>query len=134
MPVHSNREAIDRRMRDAASKALTGAAQLYRNAMQESLRNPPEGGYTTGAWDHGMAGVAGSVAVSEPVDEGDAISIGVGTNVVYAKFWEFGHINLFTRQFERVERWRPTLEATAPAMVERFRKLFGALMGSGTAG
>ena len=147
MPVHSNREAIDRRMRAAAEKALTGAAQLYRNAMQKSLRNPPKGGYTTGDFDHGMAGVAGSVAVGEPVDDGDTISIGVGTNVIYAKYWEFGFTpargvfspGVGTRrqgpvQHRRVERWRPTLEATAPAMVERFRKLFGALMGRGTGG
>lgn len=128
MPVRSNRAVIDQRIRVAASKALVGAAQLYRNAMQESLRNPPDGGYTSGAWDHGMAGVAGSVAVGEPEDSGDTISVGVGTNVVYAKFWEFGHQNLFTRQFERVERWRPTLDATADAITARFKKLFGALM------
>lgn len=128
MPVRSNRAVIEQRIRVAATKALQGAAHLYRNAMQESLRNPPDGGYTTGLWDHGMAGVAGSVAVGEPEDSGDTISVGVGTNVIYAKFWEFGHQNLFTRQFERVERWRPTLDANAEAITARFKKLFGALM------
>ena len=58
----------------------------------------------------------------------NVITIAVGTNVPYAKYWELGHHNLFTRQFERVERWRPTLEATAPQMVERFQQLFRALV------
>jgi hypothetical protein len=128
MPVHSNRGAVNDRMRDAAAAALAGAAQVYRNAVTEKLRNPPEGGYTTGAWDHGMAGVAGSVAVSEVERTDNAVRIAVGTNVPYAKYWELGHQNLFTRRFERVERWRPALEENVEAIRARFEALFGAVM------
>jgi hypothetical protein len=131
MPVHSNRAAVDDRMRDAAAQALAGAAQVYRNAVTEKLRNPPEGGYTTGAWDHGMAGVAGSVAVSEVERTDNAVLIAVGTNVPYAKYWELGHQNLFTRRFERVERWRPALEENVEAIRARFEALFGAVMRAG---
>lgn len=135
MPVHSNRAALEARLDDAIPKALTGAAQVYRNAMQESLRNPPEGGYTTGAWDHGMAGVAGSVAVGEPERQGAEWFVAVGTNVVYAKYWELGHHNLFMWDgggqgppFVRVERWRPTLNAQAVNIGNRFDRLLRAFM------
>lgn len=128
MAVQSQRALIEARLNEAIPLALRGAAQIYRTAMMESLRNPPEGGYTSGAWDHGMAGVAGSVAVSPVEQDEQGHRIAVGTNVECAKHWELGHVNLFTRRFERVERWRPVLDREAPAMVERFWTLLRRLM------
>jgi DNA-binding IclR family transcriptional regulator len=83
MPVHSNREQVEARMRQAEADALTAAAQVYRNAMTEEL----QGGYTSGAFYSGMQGIAGSVAVSEPQRDPQGAYIVVGTNVVYGKHW-----------------------------------------------
>jgi hypothetical protein len=124
MPVHSNRAAVEARMQQAEADALFAAAQHYRNAMTENLR----GGYTSGAFAHGMDGVAGSVSVSEPQRDNVSAFVVVGTNVEYAKFWELGHVNLFTRKYERVEKWRPTLEQEAPAMIEKFARVYARLM------
>ena len=124
MPVHSNREAVEARMAQAEADALVGAAQIYRNAMTEALK----GGYTSGAFYSGMQGIAGSVAVSEPQRDQVGAYVVVGTNVPYGKFWELGHMNLFTGKFERVEKWRPVLEREAPAMIARFQHLYARLM------
>jgi hypothetical protein len=40
------------------------------------------------------------------------VTIGTSTTAVpYELYWEMGHQNAFTRRYERVEIWRPTLEA-----------------------
>jgi hypothetical protein len=124
MPVNSNRDQVEARMRQAEADALIAAAQVYRNAMQESL----QGGYTSGRFYSGMQGIAGSVNVSEPVPYPDGTSVTVGSNVVYGKYWELGHLNLFTGKFERVEKWRPTLEQEAPAIIARFHHVYARLM------
>lgn len=120
MPVTSNRAAVEARMSQAEEDALVGAAFVYRNAMEDALT----GGYTSGAFYSGKQGVAGSVAVSEPQRDDRGAYVSVGTNVIYAKFWELGHRNLFTRRFERVEKWRPTMERQASAIVARFHHLY----------
>ena len=128
MPVNSNVDAVSARFDAALGDALFAAALVYRNAMTEALRNAPTGGYTTGDFDHGMAGVAGSVAVSEPASDAAGQFVAVGTNIVYAKFWELGHINLFTRKYERVERWRPTLARESENMAAKFAAVLNARM------
>jgi hypothetical protein len=124
MPVHSNREQVEARMRQAEADALTAAAQVYRNAMTEEL----QGGYTSGAFYSGMQGIAGSVAVSEPQRDPQGAYIVVGTNVVYGKHWELGHLNLFTGKFERAEKWRPTLESKAAEIIAKYAAVYGRLM------
>jgi hypothetical protein len=124
MPVHSNRAAVEARMAQAMGDALIAAGQVYRNAMTQEL----QGGYTSGDFYSGMQGIAGSVAVSEPQYDGVSAFVVVGTNHLYGKYWELGHQNLFTRKYERVEKWRPTLNREAPAIIERFRAVYGRLM------
>jgi hypothetical protein len=126
MPVNSNRDAVEARMRQAEADALTACAQVYRNAMTTELSVP--GGYTSGAFYSGMQGIAGSVAVSEPQRDPQGAYIVVGTNVVYGKHWELGHLNLFTGKFERVEKWRPTLESKAAEIIAKYAAVYGKLM------
>jgi hypothetical protein len=131
MPVHSNRDAVEARMRQAEADALIAAAQVYRNAMTEAL----QGGYTSGRFYSGMQGVAGSVAVGEPQRDNEGAYILVGTNVEYAKYWELGHHNLFMWDgsgggppFVRVEKWRPTMESKAAEIIAKYASVYGKLM------
>jgi hypothetical protein len=124
MPVNSNRDQVEARMRQAEADALIGAGQVYRNAMTEAL----QGGYTSGAFYSGMQGIAGSVSVSEPQRDPQGAYIVVGTNAVYGKHWELGHMNLFTGKFERVEKWRPTLESKAGEIIAKYAAVYGKLM------
>ena len=115
---------IVRKMSQANADALFAAAQVYRNAMTQAL----QGGYTSGAFYSGMQGVAGSVSVSEPQRDTLGGFIVVGTNVEYAKFWEFGHNNYFTKRYERVEKWRPTLEEKGPEILAKYSAVYRRLM------
>ena len=128
--TRNNIGVVVRRMAEADRIALVAAAQVYRRAMTEALK----GGYTSGAFYSGLQGVAGSVAVSEPDRDAKGGFIYVGTNIEYAKFWEFGHNNYFTKRYERVEKWRPTLSATGPAIAERYRAVYAAKLAQSAGG
>lgn len=96
--------AVRRGKRDG----LILAAQLYINAMRRALR----GGYTSGAFVSGAT--VAHVTRTDPVPRGaEDWQLSVGTNLLYNLYWELGHHNLFTRRFERVELWVPTLRALA---------------------
>jgi hypothetical protein len=140
MPVNSNRDAVEARMRQAEADALIAAGNVYRNAMTEAL----QGGYTSGAFYSGMQGIAGSVSVSEPQRDPEGAYIVVGTNVEYAKYWELGfnrrlwvwfdekRQQWFSRPgptvYERVEKWRPTLESKAAEIIAKYASVYGKLM------
>jgi hypothetical protein len=131
MALTNNRAEVETLMQRAEADALFAAARVYRNAMMKALR----GGYTTGAYAHGFDGVAGSVAVGTPQRDAEGGFIVVGTNVEYAKYWELGHHNLFMWDgrgsgppFVRVEKWRPTLEQEAPAILDKYAAVYKALM------
>jgi len=91
--------ALDRAIQDG----LNAGAQHYANEEKRELA----GGYTSG--DFVTGNVLNSVTVVPAQRVGAAWEARVGTNVMYALFWEIGHLNLFTRRFERVETWRPVL-------------------------
>jgi hypothetical protein len=118
-------DAFAQRYDDAVRAGMLAAAYLYASAVKARLMQ----GYTTGNFSHGGAGVAGTVTVGEVVRAGDRWTVPVGTNVPYALFWEFGHFNLFTRQYERVEVWRETFEARAADMVSAFGRTFTSRLG-----
>lgn len=89
-------------------------------------------GYKTGRFVTGN--IANSVARGEPEPSGDGYEIAVGSTQVdppYALFWEIGHFNWFTGQFERHEIWVPLMvenrEKYVGAMVEEIRAVDGAL-------
>ena len=131
MPVRSHRAAVEARLTQAIDDGLVAGGNVYRTAMQNRLIE----GYTSGAFVSGMQGVAGSVAVSEPQGDEHGRFVIVGTNqrdatgeVSYPLAWELGHNNAFTRRFERVETWRPVLDAEASAIVEKFRAVVARLM------
>jgi hypothetical protein len=107
-------------LHEAEARALTAAAFVYRNAVVVKLM----AGYTSGAYSHGGAGVVGSVTVGSVRESGDGVSIEVGTNVPYAMFWELGHMNRFTRKYERVEHWRNAMDESGEAMARAFAAIY----------
>lgn len=125
----SHLDEFRRRHERASKAALIAAALVYENAMKLALT----GGYKTGAFVTGR--VRSSVTHGEPYPLGPAQwAIRVGTNVLYALFWEIGHINLFTKRYERVEKWRPTLVEQRVHIAQKYSDVYRALMGSGGAG
>lgn len=128
MPYRSHLPAVRDRLRLAADAGLTASGVLYANAVKRALT----GGYTTGAFVTGR--VRNSVAVTSPEPApsgGGGRQVRVGSNLLYALYWEVGHQNLFTRHFERVEKWRPTLVDHRDAIRGEFARVFALVMRAG---
>lgn len=124
MTYRSNLGRVTDRIEEARRGALFAAAQVLRTAVVNGLR----GGYKSGRFVTGN--VAASVTVS-PVrvtpTEGE---VTVGTNVRYALYWELGHVNPWTRKYERQEVWAPALRDHA----DRMRAAYARVMRSALAG
>jgi hypothetical protein len=102
--------AFKRRFDDATKAGLVAAAAHYAGAVRQKLLR----GYTSGHFVTGAT--AASVQMGVTYDGPGGPQIFVGTNELVAMYWEFGHFNIFTRKYERVEYWRETLVSEAPIM------------------
>ncbi len=107
------------KFRQAIDNGLVAAAYVYRNRVVEKLSQ----GYTSGAFV--TPHVALTVGVSAAMDLDGQRVVLVGTDVMYALYWEMGHMNLFTRRYERVEHWRMAMLETGPAQFAAFSRVFG---------
>jgi hypothetical protein len=114
----SNLPAFIRAMDDAAPKGLHAAAYVVQNKVKENLR----GGYKSGAFVTGH--VMNSVTIGQVYREGTGWAIRVGSNVEYALWWEVGHNNRWTRQYERSERWRPALVDSRFEAMSAFNRVY----------
>lgn len=108
----------------AIDGGLVAAAYVYRNDVVSRLAQ----GYTSGAFV--TPHVALTVTVTPVFSRGGVKMILIGTNVDYAAFWEFGHRNLFTGRFERVEHWREAMMATGAAQSAAFARTFTRILES----
>ncbi len=97
---NSNLPELNRRFDLAQQKGLRAGAEVLRNAIKRKLR----GGYTSGQFVTGN--VINSVTISNAERVGGVWAIRVGSNLMYALYWELGHFNLFLNRFIRVEKWR----------------------------
>lgn len=98
--VDNTADILDR-LPDATDAGLLAMATAYADAIREALLN----GYTSGEFVTGAA--ADSVVVTDAHDASGDRAISVGTDLMYPMYWEVGHFNIFTRQYERVEIWGP---------------------------
>lgn len=118
MPLNITLDRSDElleRLPDAIDAGLTAAGYVYRDEVMRALA----GGYTSGDFVTGR--LLNSITVGEPYDsDSGERAIAVGTDLDYAMFWEMGHMNLFTRKFERVEIWGPSLDVMTPEMADVF--------------
>jgi hypothetical protein len=119
----SNLAAVQAQMNRARDAGLIAAAQVVANRVKEKLA----GGFTSGLFVTGN--LLNSVTRTEPTDENGVRVIRVGTNVVYALPWELGHINLFSRKFERQERWLPALMETAQQQADAYARVYARFIG-----
>jgi hypothetical protein len=116
---------VPSRLRRARMAGLIAMATVLINAVKRGLT----GGYKSGAFVTGN--VRSSVTRDEPDVSGPVGSINVGTNVDYALYWEVGHYNIFTRQFERVEVWMPAATSNREQMAAAYARAFQRTMESG---
>lgn len=114
MAFESRLPEFEDRMRLAVDRALLAQGYLYANAVKQRLR----GGCTSGAFVTGAA--ASSVTVGQPIDGPDGREVEVGTPLDYPLYWELGHNNTYTRRYERVEIWGPTLDEMASELAAVF--------------
>jgi hypothetical protein len=139
------------RMAEAIDYSLKIGVQAGANHYKSKVVERLMQGYTTGAFSHGGAGVAGGVYALEPVKDaaGWVSMVGVSTTSwPYALFWEVGHINIFIRSgpgastllrggarvagpdhgvtgtYQRVEVWRPILVEQAAAIQRVIQEKF----------
>ncbi len=119
----SNTQAVWAALRPAQTKALTAAAYPVYNEVKRQLRH----GYhsSLGNWgDFVMGNNINHVTISPIIYSADGASIKVGTDLLYALFWEVGHHNLFTRHFERDEKWAPAYDVTRRQAFEAYARVF----------
>ena len=128
MAYRSNLASVTQRLNQARAAGLIAAAEVVVGAVKQGL----QGGYTSGAFVTGH--VMASVSRSEPMEDAEGAYILVGTDVMYALFWELGHQNLFTRKFERKEAWVPALLSTRAEQLAAFQRVYQRFMGGGGTG
>lgn len=112
MSYRSNLGAVRGALQRGIDAGLVAVGAHYVAAVRARLVR----GYTTGNFSHQMRGVAGRVMHTPPYDVpgGRAITLGTGPTVTpYELYWELGHQNQFTKRYERVRIWEPTLETHA---------------------
>lgn len=125
----SNADAVRARLAQGVDRGLIAAAEVVRQTVSSELRS----GYTTGQWV--TPHVALSVTYGTP--EGAPRFIRVGTNVMYALFWELGfhqrlrvwkdqagrwHSRPGPTRFVRREIWVPALNVTRFRQAAEFAK------------
>lgn len=128
----SNTAALLSGFQVAQQQALTAMAYPVYNEVKRQLRH----GYhsSLGNWGNFVTGNnVNHVTVSPVTQTDDGASISVGTDLDYALFWELGHHNIFTRHFERDEKWRPAYEATREQAFATYARVFGSAW-TGTSG
>jgi len=104
----------------AIGRALTAGGTILWNEIRRSLR----GGYLSSLGNKGQFVTGASLAhctLSPPRREGDKWTISVGTDLDYNLFWEVGHHNLFTRHYERDEKWVPAFRRKREQALRTFR-------------
>lgn len=110
---------ISNRFQAAMASGLLSAAYVYYNEIKRRL----VGGYTSGAF---VVDMPNWVTIAPPAIEGGQMAAYVGTYLRYPLYWELGHNNIFTRRFERQERWFPAAIDTQEAQHAAFLQAFGA--------
>lgn len=111
----------------AMDAGLTAAAEVYVEGVVAKLA----AGYTSGAFvGQSRRPVAETVRVSKPYTRDGVRHVNAGSNDPQTGWWEFGHQNLFTRRFERVEHFRNTVDETGPQMAKSFHDVFSAVLGA----
>jgi hypothetical protein len=110
--------AVIKALDKAVRLALTNATQVPKAEIKRRLR----GGYTSGDFVTGVG--LNSVRSEAAAKDGQGVyTTRIGTNRPYALYWELGHHNTFTRSYQRVEVWKPSVVSTAAETGQAFARL-----------
>lgn len=71
-----------------------------------------------------------SIRRDAPKKERAGWSIEIGTKLKQPLYWEMGHINHFTKKYERRRIWVPTLIAQAQAISDAYARVVARMMGN----
>lgn len=119
----SNLAAVLEQMNAARDAALIAAGEVVRTEVKRRVIK----GYTTGAFVTGET--AASVKITVPYDGPAGRAVSVYTELMTALYWAAGHLNRFTRKYERVDHWTPSLTETTPDQLAAFNRVFARFMG-----
>lgn len=123
----TDRGDLARRRYDEAARLGVDAAA---NVLQREVTRAHGPSYYKGGAFRGTLKVRQSIRRSDP-ERGPAGWFSyVGTKIIQALYWELGHHNLFTRQYERVRIWEPTALAQVAAMRSAFARVVARVLGS----
>jgi hypothetical protein len=123
-------------MQEGQNMGLHASANGYRNDMKKALRMGGKGYvFKTSTGNVGKivngkrrpwsVGYLWNTITLSPIERWlDGWAIRVGTNVLYALFWELGHHNIFTKRFERDPKWVPTFLANQSKYAAAFSAAF----------
>lgn len=128
MPYRSFLHTAVHAYRQAQDDALKAAAVVVRDELR---RDPGRAGYTSGAFVTGN--LEASIRVVGPFDDDGKRTVAVVSDNDYARYWEEGHHNVFTRKWEHEPRWGPALHATAPRQVSAMKRAHRLRMRGGRA-
>ena len=112
--------------------ALTAGGLVIQNEVKRSLR----GGYLSSLGNRGQFVTGASVAhvtMSRPQKIGGKWTVSIGTDLDYNLFWEVGHHNLFTRHYERDEKWVPAFRRVRSQALRAFQTVMDRAMRRGGA-
>jgi hypothetical protein len=128
MSYQSNLPAIRSRMAEASKAGLIAAVHVPMNKTAQDLAS----GFTSGAFTQGVSKAA--VNRSEPFEVPGGFAILYGTHLLYNLYWTLGHFNLFTRRFERVDKWTPHFYGSRSEQMAAFQRTYQRFMGGGAGG
>jgi hypothetical protein len=114
----------------AVAKALTAGGTVLWNEIRRSLR----GGYLSSLGNKGQFVTGASLAhctLSPPRLQGGKWTVSIGTDLKYNLFWEVGHHNLFTRHYERDEKWVPAFRRVRSQAVSTFQTVMDRALRAG---
>jgi hypothetical protein len=115
------------RHRKATDDALVASAQELINGLKDPKPLGLRGGYTSGRFVTGN--LLGSIQATDPYTEAGTRHISVYTDLEYAKHWEEGHQNIFSRRREQEERWKPTLRRKEEDILAVYARVYRRSMG-----
>lgn len=113
----SRRKQFEKELRRAVDKGLIGAASVPLARIKRELR----GGYTSGDFSQGEN--IRRAFIGDPVTEDGVRVIRIGSSWDVALFWELGHLNLFTANYERKEIWVPAMVDTRLQQAETYNRI-----------
>jgi hypothetical protein len=122
--VTDNSLRVMDRYRDAARMGMDAAANHLKVSVQKAFGS----WYYKGGRFRSTLQVKQSIRRDGPTWAGKGWEATVGTNKIEALYWELGHMNTFTRKYERVEIWVPTGAREVQAMRDTFARVVTRMM------